>query len=109
MLSRPFRKFLLKRFIDYQRWYSSFDGDKTVCVTQWAGRIFKRTWFEETIDVPFGDTTVRIPRDFDEYLTCLYGDYMKLPPLEQRVSAHNHLYLSFEEGLSLDEIMKKLH
>ena len=109
MCSRPFRKLLLKAFFDYQKWYSSFDGDKTVCVTQWAGKIFKREWFEDTIDYPFADTTVKIPRDYDGYLKCLYGDYMTLPPVEQRVSGHNHYFLSFDEGLSLEEILHKLH
>jgi len=104
MVSRPFRKQLLKWFFDYQEWYSGFDGDKTVCVTQWAGRIFKREWFEDTIEVPFADTTVIIPRDYDGYLTCLYGDYMTLPPVEKRVSEHNHHYLNFDKGLTLEEI-----
>ena len=98
MLSRPFRQQLLQRFLNYQTWYSSFDGDKSVCVTQWAGRIFKREWFEDVIDWPFADTTVKIPRDYDGYLRCLYGDYMTLPPVEQRHSEHNHLVLDFESG-----------
>ena len=108
LLSRPFRSRLLKAFTDYQKWYSSFDGDKTVCVTQWAGKIFKRSWFEDVIDCPFGDTTVKIPRDFGDYLTCMYGNYMELPPVEKRVSDHNHLYLNFDEGLSLDEMKRRL-
>lgn len=104
MFSRPFRVPLLKDFFRYQNWYSGFDGDKTVCVTQWAGKIFKREWFEDTIDQPFGDTIVKIPRDYDGYLTCLYGDYMTLPPIEQQVSGHNHYYLNFDEGLTLEEV-----
>ena len=104
MFSRPFRVPLLKDFFRYQNWYSGFDGDKTVCVTQWAGKIFRREWFEDTIDQPFGDTTVKIPRDYDGYLTCLYGDYMTLPPIEQQVSGHNHYYLNFDEGLTLEEV-----
>ena len=93
--------------VKYQNWYSSFDGDKTVCVTQWAGRIFKREWFEDTIELPFGDTSVVVPRDYDGYLTCLYGDYMTLPPVEKRVSEHNHYYLNFDEGLSIEEIKER--
>jgi lipopolysaccharide cholinephosphotransferase len=106
-LLHPLRRLMLKRFMDYQTWYSSFDGPKTVCVTQWAGKIFKREWFEDTIDQPFGDTTVIIPRDYDGYLKCLYGDYMTLPPEEKRVSEHNHYYLDFGQGLTLAEIKKK--
>lgn len=109
-LLRPLRSFMLKRFLNYQSWYSSFDGDKTVCVTQWAGHIFKREWFEDVVSLPFGDTTVIVPKDYDGYLTCLYGDYMTLPPIEKRVSEHNHFYLNFDEGLTLNEVkqlMKK--
>jgi lipopolysaccharide cholinephosphotransferase len=106
-LLRPLRSIMLKRFFKYQRWYSSFDGDKTVCVTQWAGRIFKREWFEDTIELPFGDTKVVVPRDYDGYLTCLYGDYMTLPPVEKRVSEHNHFFLSFDEALTIEEIKER--
>lgn len=97
LLTRPLRGVMLRRFLDYQAWYSGFDGNKTVCVTQWAGKIFKREWFEDVIDYPFADTTVKIPRDYDGYLTCLYGDYMTLPPVEKMVSEHKHRYLNFDE------------
>lgn len=104
MLTRPLWRLLLKRFLDYQKWYSGFDGSKSVCVTQWAGKIFKREWFEDTIELPFGDTTVIVPRDYDGYLTCLYGDYMTLPPEEKRVSEHNHRFLDFDRGMTMAEI-----
>lgn len=106
IVCRPFRRLLLQRFLNYQRWYSSFDGEKTVCVTQWAGRIFKREWFEDVIELPFADTTVVVPRDYDGYLRCLYGDYMTPPPVEQRVTAHHHYYLNFDERKTLAEIKK---
>lgn len=35
-------------------------------------------------------------RDYDEMLTSLYGDYMKLPPVEKRVYTHNPVLLQFE-------------
>ena len=107
-LSRPFRKPLYNNFMRYQKWYSSFDGPKSVCVTQWAGKIFKREWFEDTISLPFADTHVIVPRDYDGYLRCLYGDYMQLPPVEQRVSEHIHVYLNLDEGLTLSEIRNRL-
>lgn len=100
LISRPLRRWLLRQFTDYQAWYSSFDGDKSVCVTQWPGRIFRREWFEDTIEAPFADTTVVIPRDYDAYLTCLYGDYMTPPPAERRVSEHLHRYLNFNERVT---------
>ncbi len=107
MCSRPFRKPLLNAFLRYRQWYSSFDGEKSVCVTQWAGKIFKRHWFEDTIQQPFADTTVCIPRDYDGYLRCLYGDYMTLPPEEERVTAHLHRYLNFDQSLTIEEIKQQ--
>lgn len=34
--------------------------------------------------IPFEDTTIMTARDFDAVLTRHYGDYMQLPPEEQR-------------------------
>jgi lipopolysaccharide cholinephosphotransferase len=101
-------KKLFANFLDYQKWYSNFDGPKSVCVTQWAGKIFKREWFEDTITLPFEDTEIIVPRDYDSYLTCLYGDYMTPPPVEQQVSEHQHFYLNFNERLSLEEIKQRM-
>jgi lipopolysaccharide cholinephosphotransferase len=48
------------------------------------------------IDVPFEDTTVKMVKNYDEFLRKEYGDYMELPPEDQR---HNHLasYIDFGE------------
>ena len=37
----------------------------------------------------FGDRKYPAVKDYDTYLTQLYGDYMKLPPEEKRISLHN--------------------
>jgi lipopolysaccharide cholinephosphotransferase len=48
----------------------------------------KDEWVTERIRIRFEDTTLSIPAHYDEVLTCIYGDYMKLPPKEQRVPSH---------------------
>lgn len=40
------------------------------------------------IDVPFENTTAKIPEDYDTILTRLYGDYMKEPPVKDRTEKH---------------------
>lgn len=35
----------------------------------------RRSWYEETIEVPFADTTVTCPKKYDEILTVMYGDW----------------------------------
>lgn len=39
-------------------------------------------------DIDFEDTKVMAVEDADRYLTVCYGDYMKLPPEDQRIPAH---------------------
>ena len=43
----------------------------------------------------FEDREYYIPNDPDTYLSNLYGDYMKIPPKDQRIN-HGVLYVSFD-------------
>lgn len=45
-------------------------------------------WFGNAVYGTFENRLVKIPADSPKILTALYGDYMKLPPEEERV-AHN--------------------
>ena len=45
-------------------------------------------WFK-TQRIPFEDTLIYVPVDYDKYLSVMYGDYMKLPPKEKRSVQHN--------------------
>ena len=37
--------------------------------------IWKKEWFEDTVELPFEDTTVVCPKCYDEVLTKTYGDW----------------------------------
>lgn len=37
--------------------------------------IWKKEWFEETVDLPFEDMTITCPKGYDEILKHCYGDY----------------------------------
>ena len=50
--------------------------------------IFKREWFDELITVPYEEYSFKIPKAYDEVLSKTYGDYMKLPPEEERIGHH---------------------
>lgn len=50
--------------------------------------IFKREYFDNTIEMPFEDTMMRCPIGWDKYLTEQFGNYMELPKLENRKSRH---------------------
>lgn len=47
-----------------------------------------RNYLENYIDVPFEGYSFHIIKEYDEYLKKIYGDYMKLPPVEQQVPHH---------------------
>ena len=55
--------------------------------------VFDRSLFDDLIDVPFEDSLMRIPKEYDKYLKQDFGDYMKLPPKEQQQTHHN-VYIS---------------
>ncbi len=95
----------LQAFIEYEKTYVGKKGSKTVCVTQWEGRIFQTEWFKDVVELPFEDTTVTVPRNYDAYLRKLYGNYMELPPEEKRVP-HPHFFVELHHRLTIEEIIK---
>lgn len=49
---------------------------------------FKCSCFDRTIEVCFETSRFMAPVGFDDYLRQLYGEYMKLPPVEKQKSEH---------------------
>lgn len=47
-----------------------------------------RNYFKEFTSVPFEKKEFKAMKSYNEYLKNVYGDYMKLPPEEQRTSRH---------------------
>ena len=71
--------------------YSS--TQKTEMLYNYSGRwgnkeAIPSKWVDELVDLDFEDIKIKCPKCYDEYLTHFYGDYMKYPPEEKRVSHH---------------------
>ena len=49
---------------------------------------YKTDLFSDYIDVEFEDMKCMALSGYDEYLRAEYGDYMKLPPIEEQVPKH---------------------
>lgn len=47
----------------------------------------RKNW-DNVIEVPFEDMMAPVPGGYDNYLSCVYGDYMQLPPEDKRVTHH---------------------
>lgn len=53
-----------------------------------AKKYYKRDVFENVSYRKFEKEEFAVIKEFDRYLTDLFGDYMELPPIEKRISNH---------------------
>ena len=52
---------------------------------------------------------VNLPHDYDAYLHHFFGDYMTLPPVEQRASHHQKVFFDLDKRLDLKAIKRILN
>lgn len=67
--------------------------------TYYAGttaKRFSKDWFFPAKIVPFEDKMLPVPNDYDKFLSATYGDYMKLPPMEQQKVHHPFGLIDFD-------------
>lgn len=90
---------LNKTVIELEKEYNRYpyDENKDVYVSS-DYRIYKREWFKEKMLHVFEDGEYFIPSGYDEILRCRYGNYMQLPPEEERQHNHGRSTYSIEEG-----------
>lgn len=73
------------------RWLTqrSFAGSKAT-TTPFTARRWKvpASFWGEPVTMVFEGREVPLPREYDVILRSIYGDYMKLPPEEQRRPSH---------------------
>lgn len=102
-------KYLVKKFIIYpyaklwgpkhwmkkhENYIKKFDVDKFDNSISYSGcyrerDIIPRKDFNEYIELTFEGQKFLTIKNYEPYLVSLYGDYMKLPPVEQQVSHHD--------------------
>lgn len=71
----------------------NFDWDSSKYIASTFGlrrekELIEKKYFETTIELEFEGRQYLAPIGFDAYLKKMYGDYMKLPPEEKRVTPH---------------------
>ncbi|MDQ0200744.1 LicD family protein [Neobacillus ginsengisoli] len=95
---------MLFSFRSYEYWYIKFDKfvrtkRTTNYITvptgrkRYLGELYKKEVFFPVEPVEFEGKEAYIPGDYNKYLIGLYGDYMKIPPVEKR---ERHYFISFK-------------
>lgn len=77
-----------------------------------AKSVFDKSFLQDRTEAVFEGARYPIPTDYDKLLTVLYGDYMTLPPVEERkikvhailVDVHNSYekYEHYRDGMKFD-------
>ncbi len=107
----PRKKQYLKEIFACEKEIRKIKGDQLYCYpihNMPTNKVYKKEWFGGVYEVPFEDFQIKVCKGVHEYLTARFGDYMQLPPVEQRQSHHGLYYINLEERLSVKEVQDKL-
>lgn len=91
-LSSPLKIRIFRNFVVRQ--IEKYNGHKTPYLgffygrTRWKSGVIPTEYFGNPKRVPFEDTMFPVAELYHEYLSQVFGDYMTLPPVEQRKGLH---------------------
>lgn len=95
IMGKMFSKKQLHKWAD-KLFYKNKDTKRVYGGTAHGKMCFEKRLLDELVDVKFEGELFKVPKDYDTFLKDIYGDYMKLPPVEERV-AHEVQSLDFGE------------
>lgn len=90
----PFRRFAVRQKDPNSPMVHSFFA----CGTKYEKNIFPRQWINERVLLPFEDAVFPVSAHSEELLTRLYGDYRRLPSLEERSCKEHAAILDLEHS-----------
>ncbi len=112
---KPFRKIAMYRKGENSQYVQTFLS----CTSRYKKGIYKRSWFTDTVEMDFENMKFPVSAHYDELLSTLYGDYMKLPSEEERkIKEHAILidternyteYENYRDGMVFDVLSRNIH
>ena len=105
------RRWLLKQMdsIAYGHDYALSSRVVTYSGAYQRQEIYPKAWLETPQMFAFEGLMVNLPHDYDAYLRHFFGDYMTLPPMEQRASHHQKVFFDLDKRLDLKAIKRILN
>lgn len=92
-----------KRRINLLDCLTKYNSDKSLCLycfngTRGLKRIYPCDMIDSLVEVPFDGHMYFCAADMDAFLKLQYGDYMKLPPVEERKWTHHPIIIDFDRN-----------
>ena len=75
--------------------YSYNDNDIVGCAVWELKEFLEKTNFDSNVEVEFNGALFNAPIGYDNLLTQIYGDYMQLPPENERIA--HHFYRAYKK------------
>lgn len=79
---------------------SKYSWEKATFVKELWGKTsfynFPKEWFDSVVYFDFEGHPMPLMKGYHEYLTLIFGDYMKRPPVPERVAKHELVYVDMD-------------
>ena len=98
LLYKDVNKAITKRDRLFRKY--SYENSKLIAnnASPWEQReVVSKEFYGEGVDGVFEGISVKLPQNYDAYLSSVYGDYMKLPPEEERVGHHYYTVIDIDK------------
>ena len=82
------KNYFLKRILKIEVMFRNNASNKVASISDQGNYVFDKNVLEELTELEFEGKKFYAPQNYDLVLRTFYGDYMKLPPKEKRVSHH---------------------
>lgn len=112
---KPFYQFAKGSKIRNSKYVQTF----MACTSKYKTGVYRREWFADKTEMDFEGLKVPVSVYYDDVLKTLYGDYMKLPPEEERkVKEHAVLvdterdyseYEHYRDGMTFEVHTRNIH
>lgn len=90
ILVKPFPKnYFMKKISAISKMYQDSDTKRVGDFTSFTRMTCDKSVFDSFTYAEFEGKQYRIPQGYDEWLKAFYGDYLQLPPEEERVTHHS--------------------
>ena len=100
------KPYLKNNYVNTVEKLSYIQGNKYIDYTGSKFWLHSMDIISNTIEVPFENILIKVPQNYEEYLTKTYGNWKELPPVNKRVSHPCH-FINLEKRLNLEDICDK--